>query len=371
MKKNKNMRKLLFLSLLALSSITGFAQTENNKFVPGSTLEGINYYMPRTAFRLVVETEKTVTKPGELNKYAFRFLRMADVPTQESTSWRILKVTLEPYGVPDKNKAFNINLSSKSSPLSIFGQKGQTLPPMVSLTKDGILLGIHTEVSETPLPELPKEKPAEKPLEAKKYMSQEMLTASSTAKLAELCAQEIYDIRESRNALVRGEADNTPKDGAQLKLMLDQLATQAEALEQLFKGSVETSTHIFTLDIDPQSEGEEVLFRFSKYMGMVDSDDLSGRPIYLNVKNMDSIPTTVEDPNVTKKKAKMEKGIYYNVPARMAVSIYDEKQTLWEGEYAMGQFGTVEILSDALFNKGVNTKVTFYPQTGGIQKIEQ
>ena len=33
---------------------------------------------------------------------------------------------------------------------------------------------------------------------------------------AELVAKEIYSIRESKNALLRGEADNMPKDGAQL-----------------------------------------------------------------------------------------------------------------------------------------------------------
>ena len=43
--------------------------------------------------------------------------------------------------------------------------------------------------------------------------------ASSTAKMAELVAKEIYNIRESKNALLRGQADNTPSDGAQLKIM--------------------------------------------------------------------------------------------------------------------------------------------------------
>lgn len=50
--------------------------------------------------------------------------------------------------------------------------------------------------------------------------------SNSSAKMAELVAKEIYSIRESRNALLRGEADNMPKDGAQLKLMLDNLNQQ-------------------------------------------------------------------------------------------------------------------------------------------------
>ena len=34
--------------------------------------------------------------------------------------------------------------------------------------------------------------------------------SNSSAKMAELVAKEIYSIRESKNALLRGEADNIP-----------------------------------------------------------------------------------------------------------------------------------------------------------------
>ena len=61
--------------------------------------------------------------------------------------------------------------------------------------------------------------------------------ASSTAKMAELVAKEIYNIRESKNALVRGQADNMPKDGAQLKLMLDNLEEQERAMTEMFSGT--------------------------------------------------------------------------------------------------------------------------------------
>lgn len=54
--------------------------------------------------------------------------------------------------------------------------------------------------------------------------------------MAELVAKEIYNIRESKNALVRGQADNMPKDGAQLKLMLDHLDEQEQAMTEMFSG---------------------------------------------------------------------------------------------------------------------------------------
>lgn len=362
------MRKLLIAGLLLMACTHQVqAQTEVNNYVPGLSQDGVNYFLPKTALRITVVAEKTVTEPGELNKYAFRYLRMQDVPTQTSTVWTIKSIAMDPYGVPDNTKAYNIKLKSKTS------------APLVSLTRDGILLSINTETAEHPLSPLPAAVPAPAPLNAKQYMSQEILSAGSTAKMAELCAQEIYDIRESRNALVRGEADNTPKDGEQLRLMLDQLATQDQALTQLFAGSVSTSTEVFSLTYLPTEETEkDILFRFSQFSGVVDKDDLSGEPVFIAVASAGALPPKAE-PNSKKKgkffsifkKGKSADGIYYNVPAREAITIFDVENTLLETECSMGQLGYVETMSPALFNKKPTTKVTFFQETGGVKNLEQ
>jgi hypothetical protein len=61
--------------------------------------------------------------------------------------------------------------------------------------------------------------------------------ANSTAKMAELVAKEIYSIRESKNALLRGQADNMPKDGEQLRIMLEKLEEQERAMTEMFTGT--------------------------------------------------------------------------------------------------------------------------------------
>ena len=188
--------------------------------------------------------------------------------------------------------------------------------------------------------------------------------------MAELCAQEIYDIRESRNALVRGEAENTPKDGAQLKLMLEQLDEQANVLESLFSGSVQTSTEVFSFNYIPEQETEkELLFRFSKKLGRVDNDDLAGEPIYVKVKNMETVPPVQEDIQTSKKKEKIEKGVYYNVPSKAQITVFTPQTEYATIETPMGQFGTVEILSSLLFDKKTTTQVTFFQSTGGTKDV--
>ncbi len=349
-------------SCIALqSSLTApcLAQTEVEPFVPGSTLDGVNYFLPRTALRMVVEVEKTVVTPGELNKYAFRYMRLNDVPTEPRTTYAIKGITLQPYGVIDSRKAISIKVRSK------------TLAPLVTLSHDGILLSVNKEVQQPRMADVPANVPAATAADPRDFMTQEMLAANSTAKLAELCAQEIYDIRESRNELIRGEADNTPKDGAQLQLMLSQLDQQARALESLFKGTTSSSTEYRVINAIPEEEGEAILFRFSRQLGIVEADDLAGEPIYLSLTPTGKLPARVDDPETARKKARQEKGLYYNVPVRQSVKVYDTSRTFVQQEYPMAQFGTTEILSDVLFNKNTTLKVSFFPETGAIEKLEQ
>ena len=355
---NKKMKKSLLFLIFGLAAINMSAQTEVEPFVPGSTLEGVAYYLPRTAFRVTVIAEKTTTRPGDFYKYADRYLRLQDVPTETSVEWSLKSITFEPFGKPDKNKTYSIKLKSK------------TVAPLVGLSRDGLLLSINCDADEKFLPDLPKPEKGPAPENPRSYMTQEIIAAGSTAKMAELCAQEIYDIRDSKNALIRGEADNTPKDGAQLKLMLDQLDKQASVLESLFSGTSQTDTEVFSFFYDPQQEtSRDVLFRFSKKLGVLDNENLAGEPVLVSLKVMETIPTPATSEEVLKKRAKMEHGVYYNIPARTKIKVTYDGQEFVNMETPMAQFGVVEMLSNTLFDKKTNTQVTFFQTTGGTKDV--
>ena len=48
------MKARTLLCGLALCTLGAVAQTEVSPYVPGATVEGVTYYLPRTALRLVV-----------------------------------------------------------------------------------------------------------------------------------------------------------------------------------------------------------------------------------------------------------------------------------------------------------------------------
>ena len=280
------MRRALFC-LACLVACVLQAQTEVAPFRPGTTVEGVNYFLPKTVFRVVLVSDKKVTTPGDFAPYADRFLRQPSAPRTESVEWTLKTFSLIPFGVPDPAKAYSIKLKPKTS------------APLVSLTDEGLLLGVNTEAKTEPLPELPKNVPAPPLVDARRYLTQEILSATSTAKMAQLTAEEIYDLKDARKAIIRGEADNTPKDGAQLKLMLDNLDKQIAALESMFIGQTRTSTEVATFDFEPPAdipaEGlRTLLCRYSRRLGLVDKDDLSGDPVWIEMKPLGNLPARVD-----------------------------------------------------------------------------
>ena len=350
------MRKWLVYSLLT-TSLSAVAQTEVSPYIPGVNAEGITYILPRTLLRVDVQVEAQHYTPGEYAQYAERYLRLKDVNTEASDTYTIKHIHLDVAGTPDTSKVFSIKLKDK------------TIAPMVKLSESGLLLAINAPASEYETFKGYPEHKEGKALNPRDYMTEEILMAGSSAKTAELCAQEIYSIRESKNSLNRGQADYMPSDGKQMEIMVNNMNEQEAGLTQLFSGVTLTETKNFTLYVDPDKDIQrEILFRFSQRLGVVDKNDLSGAPVYINVTNLHTVPTA--DPVLADKKPKKLTGVQYNIPGKAKVEIYTSKDKLLEAEVALAQFGNMETLDSSLFNKKTSTKITFFDVTGGIKSIE-
>ena len=99
-------------------------------------------------------------------------------------------------------------------------------------------------------------------------------------------AKQIYNIHQNKNPMLLGEADNMPKDGAQLKLMLDNLNMQERAMMEMFSGTTKAESKTFTVRLTPKEMNNEVAFRFSKKLGVVADNDLAGEPYYISVPDL-------------------------------------------------------------------------------------
>ena len=59
------------------------------------------------------------------------------------------------------------------------------------------------------------------------------------------------------------------------------------------------------------------------------------------------------------------------MPGKALIVLREGKNTLFEEEVPVTQFGTVEYLAPVMFNKNTVTKVLFNPTTGGLVKVER
>jgi hypothetical protein len=235
------MKKIAILSALLMGGIASFAQTSVSNYTPGISAEGVVYYLPKTVINVNVTVEKTTYTPGELCQYAERYLRISNISDKEDVQYAIKEVTITPSAIANTEKPYHIRFATNS------------VAPLVQLDESGILLAINTEQA---IPATDEQDPATdaKVLNPRSYMTEEMLITGSKAKMAELVAKEIYNIRESKSLMLRGQNDNMPTDGEALRIILDAINEQEQALMQLFTGTTVTELTTQTFQVIPESD---------------------------------------------------------------------------------------------------------------------
>lgn len=366
------MKKEALLTFLLLSGLTSVAQTTTiTAYTPGVSTEGVVYYLPKTAINVSFTIEKSTYTPGELCQYAERYLRISNISKTEDMHYSIKSVSLSSEGLPDSAKAYHVAFTTNS------------VAPLITLSESGILLGVNstdTVCAANEIVATPTNTTSNNATNPRDYMTEEMLMTGSKAKLAELTAKEIYNIRESRNLITRCQSENIPKDGEGIRIILDELQKQEEVLMQLFTGTSSTEYATQTFQIIPETDADKVVLgRFSRKLGILHPDDLAGVPIYIDIKGSNDVPMPVEEPeeDTKKKKAKTSKkkednqdGIVYNVPEKTEIKVYTNSETLAEKSFPIAQFGNVETLSSDFFSKKKAIKVTLSPTTGALLKVE-
>lgn len=368
------MRKKYGVATFAISLLSLSLQAQI-RFIPQSESAqsdfGITYSMPRTILKVEVEAIKVIQKAGPYARYAEKYLGVKDAVMEDKEYYEMGKIKLSTVGVPDQEQTYVIEVGKK------------TAAPSVQLTPDGVLYSINMEENGEVLKRKYEKTDVQTEIQRKKnkimISSEDLLMANTTAKMADVVAQQIYRLRESRTGILTGEAENVPSDGEGLKLMLKSLEEEERELVEQFAGVVvkNAETHVIYYDLN-EDVLKTILFRFSALEGVVDKDDLSGAPIYLNLKGV-----RTELPELTDKERKqMEKdaysgklGMLYNVPGEAVVELFNaQQQVLGKGKFKVAQYGEYRSLPSELFeqsSKGapLRTRIEFYPETGAIKEI--
>ncbi|MFA6701495.1 MAG: DUF4831 family protein [Dysgonamonadaceae bacterium] len=357
--------KRIFTLIISTLLITGLLKAQETIQINAVKANnfGVTYTLPKTSVVFTFTIKKTIKNRGEFYPYAKQYLGIENPVTENEVIYTLENVEAYNKGIPDKSNSYLVEFKSNS------------LEPYVYLTKDNLICAINAAPELELIPLKKAASKSEAPVDASRFFSQEVLIAGSTGKQAELVSRQILDLRRSRTDILTGEADNMPPDGEAYKVVMDQINLQEKALSEMFSGS--TQTEIFTDEItivpDEKNIDRAVIARFSEKLGLLDSDDLAGEPVYLTLTNKTPpTPIVLTEKEQKKMDEKFATGLIYNIPGKAKLLMEYKQQPILNKEFDIVQFGTKDVLVKKMFdNLKLPIKIIFYPELGAIKQIIQ
>lgn len=354
------------LSLIAVigSSIFVSAQTTQKLSASKVNEYGLIYSLPSTVIDVTVETLCTEKQPGEFCLYAPKYLGVEPI-IASSTVYTLKSITLNQRAVANTTERYLVQFKAGSTPYMILSDAGM---PLTINSESIIPAPSPTVVSAQAAQPTILETPA-----ASHAVTAEMLQAISSAKKAELAAARIFELRQNRNEIIAGSADNMPSDGQAMQLALDNLAAQESALTAMFTGTTRTSTQVetFTIQLPDSIEDdswETVVARVSVLNGIVDADDLTGDPIKLTLSITKRASLPVNEKGEEKRFPKG--GLAYCIPSTGLISTEFMGHPTGSKEIEIPQYGIVFGLDPNLFtDKKAPAYAIFNPLTGALVEI--
>lgn len=353
------MKKMI--TVLAIAMVFGGAMAQQTKILTADKHNeyGLVYTLPTTALRIEVTALRTVNKTGPYWKYARKYIGTDKVIQQDAELWKICNVEVTPYGVADTEKQYLMQL--KPGALTY-----------IAVGEDNMLAAINKEVSTAENRSdgdyRVKEAPRQKMDAYLEYVDGDFISSQSSAKQAQMLAENLMDVREAKVSLSRGTADNMPTDGRQLELMLASLARQERSFSAAFTGISYTDTITRAYTYIPSEENSATLFRMSDFAGFVASDDYSGDPVIISVSDRreGELPVTADG----EEKKLPKDAVIYNIPGTARVSISLNGTTLWSGSGEFSQYGVTFGLQPGLFSdRRSRSYAIFDTVTGALKEI--
>lgn len=351
-------------TIALLGSLDSSAQTVQRLTADRTNEYALLYTLPSTAVDITLEIQLTQKTPGPFCNYARKYLAVPNPLTEEQNQVSLLSVTINTRAEANLSERYQVKFKAGST-------------PTMTLNELNAPLNVNTtEMMSVKEKQIPTARPA-KPtaLEdgtARSAMTPEMIQASSQSKVAQLASQRIYELREARNEIIAGQSDTPFPDGEAIKVALDNITAQETALTALFLGTEKTWTQVKTVKFVPDTANTDfdsrVIARISPTEGFVDTDDLSGTPVYLAFETLAKGTLPVNEKGITKTFPKG--GLAYNIPGRGRLIVSYDGQDVAEAEIDVTQLGVTFGLDPLLFTQRKGTAyVVFNPLTGAIARL--
>ena len=352
-----------FVAAMAVSSVS-FAQKNADP-------EGyLSYSLPSTVLVLEVEAVRTNFYAGPYAEYAEKYLGLT-VPQEDSQTYQLKSIKMAPYVEPDNSKRFSVNVPKgdldaaflKLSPMGLIsfadaGFGGEVAWRFPSAGKgDFSDKGISANlVSESTMLYRNSDKSDRY---ARTMVQQGVLVKKSMEKKAAEMAQKILDARAERYKIVTGDTDAT-YSGEALQSAIEELKRIEKEYLTLFTGYKDTQIETASFEVVPRADGVQkyIAFRLSDNDGLVPADNLSGKPILMEItpeafaetdvtkaeKEAEAaakaqLEATGKAPKVKAPAEKRDVQVYFRLPAICTVTIKNGVELLLQSRMPVYQLG--------------------------------
>lgn len=358
----KMKHKLILAAGVAVVGLTASGQTTQRLTADKLNEYALVYSLPKTVLDITIETEHTVQQPGQFYNYANRHLGIANAIKKPHSTVTVKRITITARGVADPDKRYTVQFKSGTGATMLLNDAEVPL----AVNQDNVTMPAA--------PTLPKAMPRQPTIldteVARHAVTMDITRASSQAKKAELTAQRIFELREQRSDLISGNADNMPPDGGAIKVALEALNAQEEALTAMFQGTTSMFTDVQTVSFVPgQADSTGVIIaRISPLDGIVDVNNLTGMPLYLDFKVIEKGVLPVNEKG--QEKTFPKGGLAYTIPGSAQISMSFNGKEIASRTFDIAQLGVTFGIDPGWFTKKNSSGfVEFSPVTGAIVKL--
>ena len=339
---NNTCKLILALALMALPVVAS-AQKKSDP-------EGfLTYSLPSTTIVLEVEAVQEKFYVGPYARYAEKYLGIK-ARQKDETTFQLTEIKMTPLVEADQTKRYTTNV-----------KKGQIDATFLKLSSVGLISFSDAKFGDESVWRFPTETQGDfsgkgvssnlTSQSATLYRSdnsasaydkvsvqQDMLVEKTPEQRAAETANMILKLRKQRLQIVTGDTDAT-YSGEAMGTAIGEITRLEEEYMMLFTGYSEYQTQTMRFEVVPQADKADqmyIAFRLSDTSGLVPADNLSGKPVIMEI-----VPQEFADPTVGEVDVKNAKEVlaYYRIPAICTVKLMDGANLLLQSRMPVYQLG--------------------------------
>ena len=334
-----------FILALALAVMPQMAMAQKKSDPQGL----VTYSLPSTTITLDVEAVQEKFHAGPYAKFAEKYLGIK-ARQKDETTVQLTQIRMTPLVEADHSKRYTLNV-----------KKGDIDATFLKLSSCGLVSFADANFGDESVWRFPtkvsgdfSDKGVSSNLTSESAtlyrnaktesaynrvaVQQSMVVEKSLEQKAAETAQMILNLRQQRLQIVTGDTDAT-YSGEAMGAAIEELTRLEQEYMTLFVGYSDLQTQKMRFDVVPQANQESqmyVAFRLSDAAGLVPADNLSGKPVVMEIVTQD-----VVDPSVTADMLKNAKEVqaYYRIPAVCTVKLMDGANLLLQSRMPVYQLG--------------------------------